>query len=165
MYSVKLYSFLIIDTDHLVADLHVSARNLTKCMSLDSSGGESLVRVHIHLTVPKQRTFPVYLSGIDLNCNPIGGIAMLIISNNGDLIRCKALVSSHEEGIVTCPYECKCPDICSVVVAYIDDKVTLSLCKIGGWYISTIEPLLILHENVDFTPLRNCTLTIPNVIG
>ena len=110
-------------------------------MPLEASGNDRLTKVHIHLTIPKQRTFHVSLSGIGLNCSPTGGIFMSTISSSGDSIRCKTLVSSREDGLVICLYECKCPDVCSIAVAYISDTATMYLCKIVDWHVSTTVAL------------------------
>ena len=117
-------------------DLHISPGNLTSCLKLNSSrSGHSLI-VHIHLTTPKQRIFDVYLSGGGLNCSPVWGILISTISNKKDSIWCKSFIGSHEGGLVTCPYRCNCPDICSKAVAYISNKMNVSLCKISGWNAS-----------------------------
>ena len=113
-------------------DLHLCSRNLTRCMLLDSSGSARKMKVHIHLTTPKQRTFHVSLSGMGLNCSPIRGVVMSTISSNGKSIRCKALVGSHEDALDICRYECKCPDVCSNVVVYISDTLGVSLCEINS---------------------------------
>ena len=120
-------------TCNWVPDLYISSRNLTGCMSMNSSGSASSVTVRIHLTTTKQKIFHVSLSGIGLNCSPAGGVVMMTVSNNVGLIGCKALIGSHEGGLVTCPYECKCPDVCSHAMAYIYNKMAVSLCKISDW--------------------------------
>ena len=140
------------DTCNRVAELYFSVRNLTRCMSLNSNGSGRSVKVHINLIVAKQRSFRVSLSGMGLNCSPIGGILMSTISRNGNAIRCKALVGSHEDGLLTCPYECKCPDVCSNAVTYIHDKVKLSLCKIVGWNVSTA--VLLWAEYIDISSMK-----------
>ena len=76
------------DTCNRLPDLHLSPRNITRCMSLSHNDGDRLVKVHIHLTMPKQRTFRVSLSGMGLVCSPIGRIVLSTISINGISIRC-----------------------------------------------------------------------------
>ena len=120
-----------------VPEHNISQKTLTGCMSLNSSGRDQSMMVRIHLTRPKHRTFHLSLSGVGLNCSPIGGIAMSTVSNNGDLIRCKALIASNDDELVTCPYQCKCPDVCSNAVAHISKMMAVSLCKISGWNVST----------------------------
>ena len=124
-------------TCYRVPDLYISSKNLTGCLSMSSKGSDPSVTVRIDLAIPKQRTFHISLSGIRLNCSPVGGIVLSTISNNGDSIGCKALVGSYEEGLVTCPFECKCLHICSHAVAYIYNKMTVSLCKISDWNAPT----------------------------
>ena len=114
-------------------DLHLSQTHLTGCLALNASGSDRSLTVHIQLTSPKHQTFYVYLFGIGFNSTPIGGIAMSTISSNGGSFLCKAFEGSHDDGLVTCPYQCKCPDTCSSVVAYINNKMAVSLCKISGW--------------------------------
>ena len=132
------------DTCYRVPDIHISSVNLTECLSLHTSGNHRSVRVHIHLTIARKRTFRVSLSGTGLNCSPGGGMAMSTTSVNGGSIWCKALVGSHEEGLVTCSYECKCPDVCNSTVAYINTNMGLSLCKFRGWIPVTIALLIII---------------------
>ena len=119
-----------------VPDLHISPRNLTSCLKLNSSRSDPSLIVHIHLTTPKQRIFDIYLSGGDLNCSPVGGIRISTISNKKDSTWCKSFIGSHEGDLVTCPYRCKCPGVCSKAVAYISNKMNVSLCKISGWNAS-----------------------------
>ena len=128
---------------HLVPDLYISPRNITKCMPLNVKNSQ-YATVYIHLTIPKQHTFHVSLSGMRLNCSPVGGIVMSVISDSGDTMRCKSLLGSDEGGLVTCPYQCKCPSVCSSVVAYINNRVEASLCKIGEWNTSTVALFLCL---------------------
>ena len=123
-------------TCNRVPELYISSGNLTGCMAMNSSGSDSSVTVRIHLTTSKQRTFHVSLSGIGLSCSPVGGIVMSTVSNNGGSVGCKALIGSHEEGLVTCHYDCKCPDVCSYALTYIYNKMTVSLCKITDWNAS-----------------------------
>ena len=136
------------DTCDLAPDFHISPRNLTMCMSLNSIGSHHSATVRIHLTNPKQRAFYISLSGMRLNCSPIGGIIMSAISDNGDAIRCKSLLGSYEEDLVTCPYHCECPNICSNVVAFINNKSRASLCNIGDWHTSAAMLLGIYLVNM-----------------
>ena len=124
-----------------VPDLHLFPENLTRCMFLNSVGSAISVTMHMHFTIPKQRTFHVLLSGLGLNCSPIGGIVMSTSSSDGVSIRCKALLGSHKDELVTCPWECKCPGICSIAVVYISDKMSVSLCKVSDWNASITSSL------------------------
>ena len=105
-------------------------------------------------TIPKQHTSHVSLSGMRLNCSIVGGIVMSTISANGDTMRCKSLLGSDEGGLVTCPYQCKCPDFCSNVVAYINNKVGTSLCKICEWNISTVALFVCLCPVYNWEPIE-----------
>ena len=115
-----------------VPELHISARNLTKCMSLNTRGNDKSITVRIHLTSPKQRAFRVSLSGMGFNCSPVGGIVMSTVSNKGNSIWCKSLVGNHayDDGLITCPYHCNCPDICSSTLLNINNMMAVVLCKI-----------------------------------
>ena len=135
-------------TGNPTPEIHISSRNLASCLALNFSNSDTSRTVNIQLTTSKQRTFHVSLTGIGLHCSPAGGIAMSTISNNGDSIWCKSLVGSHEDGLVTCHYECKCPDVCSNVKAYISNTITVSLCKIGGWNMSNSVLMIILQVHV-----------------
>ena len=138
-----------------VPELNISQTNLSGCMPLNSGGRDQSMMVRIHLTRPKHRTFHLSLSGVGLNCSPIGGIVMSTVSNNGDLIRCKALVDSNDDEPVTCPYQCKCPDVCGTAVAHISNRMAVSLCKISGWNVSTTT---YHHTWVCYIfPWTNCT--------
>ena len=140
-------------TCYPLPDLYISSRNLTGCISMNSSGNHSSVAVRIHPRTPKQRTFHVSLSGIGLNCSLAGGIVMSTVSNNGDSVGCKALIGSHEEGIVTCHFDCECPDVCSYAMAYIYNKMNVSLCKISDWNALAVnrfqQSACICQENID----------------
>ena len=125
-------------TCNRVPDLHISPNNLTRCMALNSLRSERPLRMHINLKSPKYMTFSLVLSGMGLNCSPIGGISLLPITARGESTRCKAFVGSNEGGIDTCPYQCKCPGVCSKVVMYISDKMAMSLCKIVVWNASNV---------------------------
>ena len=140
---------------HRVPELHISQTNPSGCMSLNSGGRDQSLIVRIHLTRPKHRTFHVSLSGVALNCSPIGGIAMSTVSSDGDLIRCKALIASNSDELVTCPYQCKCPDVCSNAVAHISNWMVVSFCEISGWTVSTT-----IHHYAwvcHIFPWTNCT--------
>ena len=143
-------------------DLHISTKNLTGCMSLDSIGSVPSLMVHIHLKSAKQRTFQFSLSGIGLNCSPVSGFAMATISNNGDSIWCKASVGSREERVVTCPYQCQCPDVCSSTMAYIRDKIGVCLCKISEWNGVTSVLKAIMHVYAKHILTTHSLKCIPN---
>ena len=139
---------------HLLPDLHIIPKHLTKCTPLNVNSSDRYATVYIRLTIPKQHTFHVSLSGMRLNCSPVGGIVMSTISAYGDTMRCKSLLGSDEGGLVTCPYQCKCPDVCSKVVAYINNKVGTSLCKIREWNISTVAQFLCWCQVYSWEPIE-----------
>ena len=148
-------------TCHWVPDLYISSRNLTSCMTIHPSGSDRSVALQINLTSPRQRNFHVSLSGVGLNCSPVGGIVMSTISSNEDLIQCKSLVASRDDGLVTCAYQCKCPDVCSNAVAYFNNKMEVSLCKISGWYVLTDALLSFMHKYAGHTFITLGELKLP----
>ena len=47
-----------------------------------------------------------FFSCMALNCSTIGGIAIWTFSNNRDSMWCKSLAGSHDNDLVTWPYQC-----------------------------------------------------------
>ena len=145
-----------------VPDLYISSKNISSCMTLHPIGSDRPVALQINLTSPRQRSFHVSLSGVGINCSPVGRIVMSTISSNEDLIHCKSLVASHDDGLVTCTYQCKCTDVCSNAVAYFNNKMEVSLCKISGWFVLTSAILSFMHKYAEhtFITLRELKLSL-----
>ena len=87
-------------------------------------------KLQYHTFNPKIKAFPVTFEGTGLNCKSATQILLYVASVNDSLIRCNLWSDLLSNGVARCSYRCKCPEVCSVLEVYLDNRYTASICQI-----------------------------------
>ena len=116
-------------------DIILSHGHFNQCIGLNVTAEYSFIKLHYHTSSPKIKKFPVTFQGPGLNCRSASGILLFVVSINGSSVQCNPWSDLLNNGVVRCTYRCKCPDVCSVLEAYIDTRSPVSVCEIFAWCI------------------------------
>ena len=111
-------------------DIIVVQGDFNECIGLNTTTGYSSTKLQYHTSYPKMKNFPVTLQGPGLSCRSAIGIVVYAVSVNGSTVRCNLRSDLLSNGVVRCNYRCKCPDVCSLLEAYIYNSYPASLCQI-----------------------------------
>ena len=109
--------------------------HFNQCIGLNATAEYSTTKLHYHTSSPKINIFSVTFQGAGLNCRSASGILLFAVSVNGSSMQCNPWSDLLNNDVVRCTYKCKCPDVCSVLEAYIDARFPVSVCEIFAWCI------------------------------